>query len=100
MSEALGLWLATGRPIDLVLLIVALEVLLVALWRRSRGTPLSPAELVGPVLAGVLLMLALRVALVGGAPELVVLFLAASFPAHLFDLKRRMGQVLKSQKPG
>ncbi len=100
MSEGLGRWLATGQPIDLVLLIVALEVVLLALWRRARGAPLSPAELVGPVLAGVFLMLALRVALVGGASELVVLFLAASFPAHLYDLKRRMGQKLKTQKRG
>jgi hypothetical protein len=92
MSESLGRWFATGRPIDLMLLIVALEVLLLALWRRSKGNPLAAGELVGPVLAGVLLMLALRAALVGAAPELIVLFLAASFPAHLYDLKRRMGQ--------
>ncbi|MDP3503415.1 MAG: hypothetical protein Q8S33_23975 [Myxococcales bacterium] len=92
MSEWLARFLSSGRAIDVVLAIVALEVLLIALWLRSKQRPLAFSELVGPVGAGVLLMLALRAALVGAAPELIVLFLAASFPAHLYDLKVRLAR--------
>lgn len=92
MSDWLAGFLASGHAIDLVLVIVALEVLLIALWLRAKQRPLAFSELVGPVGAGVLLMLALRAALVGAAPELIVLFLAASFPAHLYDLKLRLGR--------
>jgi hypothetical protein len=89
-SAWLAEYLSSGRAIDVVLGIVALEVAAMAWWLRRKGQPLRISELVGPVLAGVLLMLALRAALTGAGSELVVLFMFLSFPAHLYDLKLRL----------
>ncbi len=86
----LAQWLSSGHAIDLILAIVALEVILLRAWLSRQGRRLAPSELVGPVLAGIFLMLALRTALVGGAPELIAGFLLASFPAHLYDLRLRL----------
>jgi hypothetical protein len=85
-------WLRSGHAIDLILGIVAVEVLLVGAWVRHQGRRIALGQLVGPVGAGVFLMLSLRTALVGGAPELVAALLLAAFPAHLYDLRVRLAQ--------
>jgi hypothetical protein len=46
--------------------------------------------MVGQLLAGALLLLALRVALTGGNVWWIAGFLTASFPAHVFDVARRL----------
>ncbi len=96
MSEGLRAWLAqwlsSGHAIDLILVIVAVEVVLVRAWVRQQGRRLALHELIGPVGAGIFLMLALRTALVGGAPELIAGFLLGSLPAHLYDLHLRLAR--------
>jgi hypothetical protein len=83
-------FLTSGRAIDFVLVVVALEVVgLVVAWRRT-GRGLAPLDLLGQLLAGALLLIAVRCALTGADYRLTALFLAASFPAHLFDLARRV----------
>lgn len=80
---------ASGRVIDLILAMVALEGIALWLWSRRRPASLALPDLLGQVLAGVLLLLAVRCALVGADYRWTAVFLTASFPAHLFDLMRR-----------
>jgi len=80
---------ATGRVVDLILALMALEgALLTAFWART-GRGVAPADLVPNLLAGVCFLLALRAALVGAGWGWVALGLAAALPAHLIDLRRR-----------
>lgn len=78
---------ASGRAIDLVLLVIGLEVVVLFGWKKRSG--LSPLDVVGQLLSGTFLLLALRCALTGADYRLTALFVSASFPAHLFDLMRR-----------
>lgn len=78
-------WFENGRAIDLVLVVLAIEALAIALL----GGP-KRALLLGALLPGLFLLLALRAALVGAPWQLVALLLAASLPAHLLDLRRRL----------
>jgi hypothetical protein len=66
------------------LAVIAIEFI----WLCTRGSwaARDAALRLGPA---VLMMLALRVALTGGAWTWVALFLALSFPIHLADLRRR-----------
>ncbi|MBV8971892.1 MAG: hypothetical protein JO290_06325 [Sphingomonadaceae bacterium] len=59
---------------------------MVVLAARKRQTP---ATVVLAFLPGVLILLALRAALTGAGWSVVAAWLAASFPAHLADLRRR-----------
>ena len=74
----------SGHAIDLVLAVMAVEVLyLTAVRRRPVG---------GVVLAfipGALLLIATRAALTGMDWWWIALALATSFPPHLLDLRRR-----------
>lgn len=80
---------ASGRVVDLVLALVALEAALLGWhWRRSgRGVPI--AEALAFLLSGACLMLALRAALVGASWEWVAAPLAGAGVAHLADLGLR-----------
>jgi hypothetical protein len=79
-------WFASGRAVDLVLLVLAIEALAIARFAGARR-----GALLGALVPGLFLLLALRAALVGGPWQLVALLLAASLPAHLLDLRRRLG---------
>jgi hypothetical protein len=81
--------LFSGRLIDLALAVMALEAAILVALRRRRGAGMTPLDIGGHLLAGALLLLAARVALTGGDHRWILLLLAASFPAHLFDLARR-----------
>ncbi len=75
---------ASGHAVDAVLVFLALEVLVLVLWRRAcLATALLAA------LPGALLLLALRAALTGADWRWVALWVALSLPAHLMDLKLR-----------
>lgn len=79
----------SGRAVDIVLGVVALEVAALWAWGRGgRGLPV--ADWLGQVLAGVLLLLAVRCALTGADHRLTAALLLASLPAHLLDLARRL----------
>lgn len=56
---------ASGRIIDLILVLILVEGLVLALVHRHTGRGLPPSDLIGFLLSGFLLMLALRAALVG-----------------------------------
>lgn len=81
-------WFANGRVIDLILVAMALEVAALALLRR-RGVPVpAPRAVAFNLLAGALLLLAVRGALTGAGWGWVALCLGLALPAHLLDLLR------------
>jgi hypothetical protein len=75
----------TGRIIDLVLLLVAVEAVALRVWRGRAARPL----LVG-LLPGVALMLAVRAALADAAWPWVATALVAALALHLLDLRGRI----------
>jgi hypothetical protein len=79
----------SGRIVDLILFLVALQFAALWLYRRTTGRGPAPADLAPNILAGVALLLALRAALVGAGWFWVAFFLAAGLAAHLVDLARR-----------
>ncbi|MBK6689093.1 MAG: hypothetical protein IPG45_31790 [Deltaproteobacteria bacterium] len=79
----------SGRIIDLSLAFITLEGLLLLFLRGRTGRGLQPADLLGNLLAGAFLMLAVRNVVTGGPWVFTALFLTASLPAHLYDLVRR-----------
>ena len=76
---------ASGHAVDLILAIMALEAGFLLLTRRM--TAFGLLLVLGP---GVLILLGARAALVGAAWWWIALALAASFPLHLLDLRRRL----------
>ena len=75
--------------LDGLLAVVALEAVLLLLWRRRSGAGLPAAELLPTLLAGAGLMLAWR-ASAAGAPALWVgAAMALAGVAHAIDLGRR-----------
>jgi len=82
-------FLLDGRAIDWILGLVALEAVALALLRHLWRRGPSPLALVGNLLSGAFLLLALRNALAGASPGLIGLCLAGSLVAHLADLAAR-----------
>ena len=87
MPDLLTDLIHTGRAVDIVLAVLALELLVIWLWRR-RGGPIRPADILANALSGACLLLALRTALTGGLAGLVAIWLLLAFTAHLADLVR------------
>jgi hypothetical protein len=80
---------ASGLVIDAILVLVALEALALIGLHRFTGRGPQPADLLGNLLSGAMLMLALRTALVGGWWGWVAICLAGSLAAHMVDLSIR-----------
>lgn len=80
-----------GTLIDVALAAIGVELVgLLVLARRGR-TRLGVGDVLGQLLAGGLLLVALRCAVTGADPVWILLLVTASFPAHLYDLRRRAG---------
>ena len=58
-------------------------------WRRAARGP-AVADFLACILPGLMLMLALRAALVGAEWPWIALYLSGAFVGHLADLYRRM----------
>ncbi len=74
---------ASGRAVDVVILVLAVE----AIWLKWRGN--AWGDVVPALLPAVLMMAALRAALMGMAWPYISVPLLMAFPVHLYDLKRR-----------
>ena len=82
-------WFASGRFVDLILVLVMIEAVCLVLYSRSTGRGVAPADLLPNLLAGAFLLLALRLSLGGAGWQLSCGSLAAAGLAHLVDLGRR-----------
>ena len=80
---------ADGSAVDMILALMLIEALVLAAyrWRTRRGIAIR--DLVGMLLAGAFLLLALRAALTGGSWSQIAVWLLAALIAHLADLARR-----------
>jgi hypothetical protein len=85
MAEAFS----SGRIIDIILALMAVEAVGLIILRRVLGRGPSALEILISLAAGLCLMLALRVALTGGAWQAIALALAASLVVHVTDLRLR-----------
>jgi len=80
---------ASGRLVDLILVVVAIEAAALTLyWSRARRG-VAPFDLLPNLCAGLFLLLALRVTLAGAGWLMASACLAAAGLAHLTDLRRR-----------
>ncbi|MGA2993983.1 hypothetical protein [Bradyrhizobium sp.] len=80
---------ASGRLVELILMIVAIEAALLLIFWRSTGRGISPGDLLPNLCAGAFLLLALRLSLGGAGWELCCGSLAGAGAFHLVDLNRR-----------
>ncbi len=81
---------ASGRLVDLILILIVLEVIALAVYRRVTGRGIALADLLPNILAGAFLILALRVSLTGSGWMPASLCLACAGVAHVVDLGRRL----------
>ena len=81
-------FILSGQAIDLVLLVIALEFVGLLMLRRKSWRRAGP-DLFLALMPGVLLLVALRLALTGAGWEWIALAVASSFPFHIADLVRR-----------
>jgi hypothetical protein len=77
---------SSGVLIDLALVVIGMEMLALLVLRRPT---LRPLDVIGQLLAGALLLGALRCVIAGVDYRYTLLLLSLSFPAHVFDLVRR-----------
>lgn len=80
---------ASGRLVDLILVVVALEAGVLLLYWLRAGRGITPDELLPNLCAGAFLLLALRITLGGGGWMPACGCLAAAGFAHLIDINRR-----------
>jgi hypothetical protein len=81
----------SGRVIDIILAAMALEAILLLLYRRRSGTGPTLAQTIANLMSGAMIMLAVRSALTDSSWKTTAVFLLSSFAAHIVDLKLRMG---------
>jgi len=79
----------SGRIVDLILVLTALEALALAVHHRRTGRGVALADLAPNLLAGACLLLALRAALAEGWWGWTAFWLLGALVAHLVDLSRR-----------
>jgi hypothetical protein len=82
---------ASGRIIDLILLLVALEITALPWLLNRLGSATRLADLLPNILAGAALLLAVRLSLAGSPWQWVGAALFAALLAHAWDLRRRLG---------
>jgi hypothetical protein len=80
---------ASGRIVDLILVLMAAEALLAVALRRRLGGARRLTDLLVYLASGACLLLGLRIALVEGWWGWIGTCLAAAFAIHLLELRRR-----------
>ncbi len=80
---------ASGRIIDLVLSLVALEAMALVVYRRLTGRGVAGSDLLPNLASGASLLVAARLALTGQEWHWIAAALIASLAAHLLDLSVR-----------
>lgn len=80
---------ASGRIVDVIVALVALEALLLVALRLRFGRGPTPAALLSNLASGAALMLAVRAALTGADWPIVAAWLLAALLAHLTEMMIR-----------
>ncbi len=86
MTPGLETWIASGRLIDLILVLVAVEAIVLVVLRARGFLRIGTLELIAMLAAGAFLMLALRGALLGADAGWIAACLFGALVAHLADL--------------
>ncbi len=81
---------ASGRIVDCIVVILALEWVSVLVAQRVLKRSLGSLAILVGLCAGLALLLALRESLLGARWQAVAAWLAAAFIAHIFDLHIRL----------
>ena len=81
--------IATGRFVDLVLILIVLEGIALLLIRRYRGKGPKLVDIAPTLVAGAFLFLALRFALTDADPMVIAACLTGALLSHIADLARR-----------
>ncbi len=89
----------SGKIVDIVLVFVAVEFAALAVIYTRTGRGIAPRDVASNLLSAVFLLLALRSALNGMSWLWTAAFLAASFPAHLLDLRIRWNNPPGPRRP-
>lgn len=82
-------FLSGVHVVDLILIVVAAETAAITLYWRKTGRGIAPAQLLPNLLAGALLLLALRLALSNYAWPWYSACLALAGVANVVDLRQR-----------
>ncbi len=80
---------ASGRVIDLILVLVLVEAIALGLLHRLTGQGVALRDLIGLLLAGACLLVAVRLALTRADWVWIGLWLGLALCAHLLDLAMR-----------
>ena len=81
--------IATGRFVDLVLILIVLEGIALLLIRRYRGKGPKLVDIAPTLVAGAFLFLALGFALTDSDPMVIAACLTGALLSHIADLARR-----------
>ncbi len=79
----------SGRIVDLMLVVLAIELVAVQVYRRRTGGGIAFVPMLLNLGAGGSLMLALRAALIGSGPLWIAVFLLSSLVFHVADQAAR-----------
>jgi hypothetical protein len=82
-------FLSGVHAIDLILAIVAIEIVAITMYWQAKGRGIAPAQLLPNLAAGALLLLALRFSLSGYAWPWYTACLALAGIANIADLRQR-----------
>jgi hypothetical protein len=82
--------IVSGRLVDLILVLVALEFVVLVLHHRATQRGIASFDLLANLASGVCLLLALRAALSGASWIWIAVALGVSLLGHMLDLSRRL----------
>jgi hypothetical protein len=85
----MGELFASGRIVDLILVLILVETGALAIYHRITGRGLRAVDVVFALIPGVCLLLALRAALTHAPWPSIAIWLAVALATHLADLWRR-----------
>ncbi len=83
-------FVASGRVVDVILLIMAVEAASLIAYRRMTGRGLTTSSVMLMLAPGAFLLLALRAALTAEAWFVIIAWLVVALVAHLADLRSRI----------
>ena len=85
----MGDFIASGRAIDVIIALMAVEAVVLYVHGRRTGGGIAGPDVLINLVAGASLMLAVRAALIDAGPGWIAVCLLTSLVAHAADLARR-----------